>query len=398
MRNKNTFFLMLLFLFVFVCEAHQKDTSEKSLTIIEAEVVSGYIVPNFPNYPAHNPMFGIWGSVGKIHHNSTFSEYYNNPQTGLSFGYINLGNSKVFGEQFFLLPYLSLNTSKEKLNSWWFRFGLGVAYFTTFYDSIVNVDNVAIGSSFTWAFQAALHKKWHLSNTTNFKIGGHYLHASNGHTQLPNFGLNSAAVSVALEFFPNKNNKSNHFGIKQKQEFKKQWFIQATQGVGMHELGATAHPIGGSKKEVYASKISVGAIFANHIKINSGFAYRFYQQYYDDILKKSLLPYFSNPKSSASNLYYFIGSEFLFGHVGINIEGGLNIYKPYFNYFYPHYENSSNFDFWLKKLFCTQLGLNFYAFNTQKFSKFNVFAGVHLNANFGQADFTAASAGAFIKL
>jgi len=398
MSKRKAVFLTHLFFLILVCQAQQNDTLIKSVAVIEIEAVGGYIVPNYPNYPAHNPLFGFWGSVGKIHNNSTFSEHYNYPQTGFTLGYINLGNSKVFGDQLFLLPYLSLNTSKEKLNSWWFRFGLGAAYFTTFFDSIDNINNVAIGSSFTWAFQAALHKKWHLNNTTNIKIGGHYLHASNGHTQLPNFGLNSAAVSVALEYFPNKNNQTNNLGTKTKNTFKKQWLIQVSQGVGMHELGATAHPIGGPKKEVYASKISVGLVFSNHLKIHSGFAYRFYQQYYDDILKNNLLPYVINPTSSASNVYYFIGSEFLFGHVGINIEGGLNLHKPYFNYFYPHYENSSNFDFWLKKLFCTQLGLNLYALNTQKFYKFNTFVGVHLNANFGQADFTAISAGAIFKL
>lgn len=397
---KGNYLLQLIALIVFVQIGYtqQLDSVVNNSIVLEMEAVGGYVVPNYPNYPAHNPIIGIWGSIGRVHYRSLFSSHYNYPQTGISVGYIYLGNTEIFGQQFFLMPYLSLNTSQKKVHSWWFRFGLGAAYFSTFYDSVANPDNVAIGSSFTWAFQAALHKKWYLSKTSNLKIGGHYLHASNGHTQLPNFGLNSAAVSVAMEFFFNKNNYLQNPIKKEKKQHKKQWFVQATQGVGFHELGATAHPIGGPKKEVFSTAVSTGLIFSNHIKLRSGFTYRFYKQYYDDIRKNNLHPYIENPKASASNVYYFIGSEFLFGHISIDVEGGLNLHKPYFNYFYPYYENSSHFDFWLKKLFCTQLGLNGYALNTQKFQRFNVFAGIHLYANFGQADFTGAIVGTVIKL
>lgn len=364
--------------------------------LLEVEVITGLIVPNYPNYPAVGAMRGLFMGVGKIHHNAPFASFYNTPQTGIIAGFMHTGNAAVFGYQLILMPYLSLNTSGKRMDSWWFRFSLGASYFSNPYDSLTNNRNSAIGSALNWAFQAALHKKWQVNKHYTIKLGGHYLHASNGHTQLPNFGLNSANVSLALEYFT----KPQHTSLYTKPiapKTSRQLFYQLRTGIGFHELGATTYPIGGPKSEVYLASLSGGFQLKNHLKLRGGFAYRYYTHFYQDILNKQLADYIQNPHKSASNVYFFLGTEFLLGHVGFDIEGGLNLHKPYFNYFYPHFERSSNLDFWLKKLFCTQLGLHAYAINTNKNPVFNVFAAVHLNANFGQADFTAGSLGFCFK-
>jgi hypothetical protein len=393
-----TYFLFLFFAwFSKYSNAQENTILPASAYVLEIEPIGGMIVPNYQNYPKSNPLNGILINTGKIHYNSSFSDYFNHPHTGISVSIVNLGNEKVFGYQYFAMPFLSLNTSGTKSNSWWFRFGLGASYFTTFYDSINNSRNKAVGSSYSWAFQAAIHKKWYINEQINLKLGGHYLHASNGHTQLPNFGLNSAALSLALEYLPGKNNLK---GVNKPQieKSRKSYFIQQFSGVGFHELGATDKPIGGPKKPIYFTSISAGFIHNKHFKVRNGFAYRYYQHYYDYVNSNQLEPYIQNPHASASNIYYFVGTEFLFAHVSFDIEGGLNIYKPYFNYFYPTFEGRGNLDFILKKLFCSQVGLNFYAINTNLLPKYNAFVGVQMNANFGQADFSGAKIGFVYRL
>jgi hypothetical protein len=162
----------------------------------------------------------------------------------------------------------------------------------------------------------------------------------------------------------------------------------ARNGLGLHEYGNAGGPIGGPKRMVKSVTISVGALFREQIKVDIGFAGRFYEQYYYHILNPIDSAYNNSPKLNASNLYFFIGCEFLAGHIGMDIEGGLNLYKPYFRKHYLTMEGNIDFDFWLKQLFNSKLGLNYYIINTQKKPKVNFFVGLNINANFGQADFS----------
>ncbi len=81
------------------------------------------------------------------------------------------------------------------------------------------------------------------------------------------------------------------------------------------------------------------------------------------------------------------------GHIGIDIMGGLNLYKPFYSEFNTVYEKNTGFRYLLKKHLASRMGLNLYVLNTNKLPKHNAFIGAHINANFGQADFTEFSIG-----
>ena len=77
----------------------------------------------------------------------------------------------------------------------------------------------------------------------------------------------------------------------------------------------------------------------------------------------------------------------------MDAEIGINLYKPFYPEHSSEFEYDSSFKYWLKKTFVTRLGLKLYAINTSKNPKHNVFLGAHINANFGQADFSELSIG-----
>ncbi len=77
----------------------------------------------------------------------------------------------------------------------------------------------------------------------------------------------------------------------------------------------------------------------------------------------------------------------------MDAELGLNLFKPFYQEFNNKFEDDSDFEYWLKKTFVTRLGLKRYAINTSKNPKNNLFLGAHINANFGQADFSELSIG-----
>ncbi len=357
--------------------------------IFEAELMGGRIVPNYSkNFPNSSIQSAVSISFAKANKDtSSWGKYYNFPESGFSVFASNLGNNHIYGNQFSLLPYISFKL-KEKEKPWFLKVGIGMSYFTTYFDSINNPKNVAIGSSFTWAFEAFLYKTIYKSNNITYRIGAGYSHASNGHTQLPNFGLNSALLSFSTQFHSNNESNSNFEILTKKYKDTKHYFLQFRNGVGFHELGATAEPVGGTKREVFTTAISGGIIFNNHLKIRTGFAYRYYEQFRHYVFVNQTEEYLNHINWSASNIYFFAGCELLMSHFSLDVSGGLNLYKPFYKEFNSVYEKNRGFRYEIKKWLNSRMGLNLYLFNTNKNPTHNVYMGAHINANFGQADFT----------
>jgi len=365
------------------------NAQEKKGAIIETELMGGHVVPNYSvNFPKSTVQSAIAISFARENADTSgWGKYYQYPESGVTFFASNIGNNHIYGNQFSISPYISFRL-KKKEKPFHIKLSIGLSYFTTTFDSIKNIDNVAIGSSLAWGFQAFLYKTIYNSNTTTLRIGGGYSHASNGHTQLPNFGLNSALLSFSAQFHPKKNESTQNFTPPIYRKLKKRYFIQYREGIGFHELGGTAEPVGGVKRLVFTSALSGGIIINNHIKIRAGFAYRYYEQYYNYIITTRHPDYISNPTQSSSNIYFFAGCEFLMSHISLDIAGGLNLYKPFYKEFNTTFEKNTGFRYQLKKWLNSRMGLNVYAANTNKHPKHNIFAGAHINANFGQADFT----------
>lgn len=363
---------------------------------MEAEVLAGKIVPNYSyKFPPSYPQTGLSLKFGKTNlDTNSWSRYYNFPETGLSFFASNLGNNAIFGNQFNLSPYINFQLN-EKPKPYYLHLNLGLAYFTNYYNEKSNTDNVSVSTPFTWAFQAFLYKTLAQKEKLEYRIGLGYSHASNGHTQIPNFGLNSALASFAVKF---KNRTTETHPAIHKTRGIKNYFFQVREGIGFHELGATAEPVGGPKKETFTMTISGGITINNHIKIRSGFGYRYYQHFYDYILKNKPQDLRSNPNKNASNIFFFVGNEFLMKHIGLDISAGINIYKPFYPEYNTVYEKNTGIRYFLKRFITSRMGMNLYLNNTNKLPTHNIFAGVHINANFGQADFTEFNIGYVLNL
>ena len=365
---------------------------------IEPEVMVGRIVANYPGYPSVKARKNFVISIGRQQNtlNNSWAKYFNFPATGISLSVSDLGNPNIFGYEYSVMPFIVLNTSKHHQKSWYLKLGLGSSYYPT--NHTVNPENEAIGSKLTWAFQAFMYKNIYANDHLNLKLGAGLLHGSNAHAQIPNFGLNAAMLSLSAQWF----NKSFYpdFASKNPQEIdrEKHVFIQVRSGLGYHEYGGTRVPIGGETRPVYTFSLSGGVIYRNHIKVRTGFAYRYYEHYYNDIILNKEEDFISNPRLNASNIYWFLGTEFLLGHVGLNMEGGLNLYKPYFEVYFDKYGTGNGLKSFLKKSFNSRLGLNLYARNTNKNPKHNVYLGINISTNFGQADFAEGSFGYVMRM
>lgn len=366
-----------------------QESVDKAAFFIEPSAHYALVVPNYGSAPKAGSVYAGSLSLGfQTRKDSSWQSYFGYPQTGVQFTYLHVENQLDLGTQYSLNPFITFNRPFGKKHSLDFKLGLGVAYHTNPFDSISNVENLAIGSPLTWYFNANAYYRVVVSKRLHLKIGGGFWHASNGHTSLPNFGQNYAAFGIGAQYYPalvNEYTKYERTPIDR----TKYYYLRLGIGVGLQEYGGTSGPLNDPKYQITNSSLGLGILFRKYLLLQTGIGYRYYSSYAKSQLRNEFVDFKGSKIAAASNLFVFLGTELLFGHVGMDIQGGLNLWKPYFTHFYDEYEPRSKFDRAMKVLFSTRVGLNLYAINTAKVPKHNVSLGAFLHANYGQADYTS---------
>jgi len=230
-----------------------------------------------------------------------------------------------------------------------------------------------------------MYRNFYEGKNMDYRVGFGVLHSSNGHIQLPNFGLNSMVLSVSARIKPAQTLEEET--NEEIQDRKRHYFVTIFSGLGVHELGPTLGTDDKSKRPVNSLTISGGIIYRQFIKVRTGISYRYYQHFRKYIESNQLPGYIDKITYYSSNVYFLLGAEFLIGHLAMNLEGGINLHKPFFNEFYSLFSNRQA-DFFLKKWFPASIGLNYYIIDPSKSPRSNVFLGASIRANFGQADFS----------
>ncbi len=369
---------------------------DNSVYFIQPEILIGKTLPansNFPNTRLQN-IYSISFARQIIRKDKPWPIFFNYPAVGISVSKSSFGNDDAIGNAYTVMPFIIINASRQLKRSVNFKIGMGASYFTTHFDKVGNPFNKAIGSTFTWTFHSGVDYTLLLTRYFSINLGMAFVHHSNGHTQLPNLGLNSFLFSISSKVFlsPLSDVQMGRF---EKPELKKtkQYFISVRGGIGMHEFGGEETVFARLKKAVYSISIGGGIIYNQVFKLRVGFTYRFYNHYYSYIKSYQPETYAGRPVFNSSNLFIFVGGELLLGHVGIDSEIGINLFKPFYSEHNSMFENDSEVSYWLKSTFVTRLGLKLYAISTAKSPKNNFFIGAHINANMGQADFSELSVG-----
>ena len=360
-------------------------------TFISTEYAIGKIIPNYPDtFPKTTLQQGVYVSFGTVNTDTTsWAKYFNYPEAGLMFIYTNFGNNAVFGHQVGVDPYIAFKVFNKSKGNYKLKMGLGIAYFNTIYDKVTNPSNIIVGAPFTWDVKMSLYRTIYNSEKFDLLFGAGVSHESNGHTQEPNKGINSVLLSLSGRINTGKKRYETPARVKGNNLSPKKMFFNYRQGFGFHEQFADEEPESDIKKMVYASSISVGYTFNKHLKLRTGFTYKHYQHYYNYAVQNPTSTFGDEPQVAASNLVFYVGNELLMSHFSIDMELGVNLYKP----FYWEYKTSSEIGSVLMKYVATRLGLNAYLFNTNNLPPHNFFIGANINANLGRADFTEFSVG-----
>lgn len=399
MKHNNHLYFIIICCLIFSSVTNAQNSRNYNKTnsfFIQPELLFGKAIASNSNFPETDIQRIFALSLGRYVQDTSnnWSVFYNYPSVGVTLSYSHFGNSEAFGNAYTLLPFITLSPSKKLKNSFYFKVGLGASYFTTHYHKENNPNNLAIGSSVTWTFQSTIHYNLYVAPLVSIGIGGGFIHHSNGHTQLPNLGLNSLLFSISSRFYLKPLNNEQLYGLKRPQKKRERdYFISARSGFGYHELGGAKGSIDDKKRIVQSLSVSGGTIINRLLKVSVGLTYRYYQQYYNYLNLYQSSDLSKNAFWNSSNIFVFLGCELFIGHTSMDTELGINLFKPFYEEFDREFEDDSEFSYKLKSTFATRLGLKVYAVNMNKKPKNNVYIGVHINANFGQADFSELSIG-----
>ncbi|RED42141.1 lipid A 3-O-deacylase PagL [Winogradskyella eximia] len=413
MHYKNYFGLFIvLTIIVFYqnCFSQTPSTSENNSLFFIPEILIGKTLEANTDFPETKLQKNLFLSIGRYNfsQNKEWAARLNYPKTGISFGYTDFGNSEKVGQAYSILPFIEFSILKSHIEGLNLQIGFGSSYMNTQYEEISNEFNRAITTKINWSFRSFVYYDMFKSNATDWRFGLGYLHHSNGHTNLPNQGLNSLAASISAKI---DHKKSSSYTFEEPNfRAKSQMYFDFRFGLGQNVLSTHFN----TKKEVYSIAASAGKIINNTFKFGGGFYYRFYEHYYDYIKNNEALvaeqvPHFTdNPYGYATTFGLFATSELLLDHIGIEFNLGLNIYKPFYkidwqlNQGYSYdLENGETVEvlgeldwyYEIKRTVSARLGLKYYLWSTNKAPKYNAYIGAHINANLGQADFTELSIG-----
>ncbi len=376
----------IIILFLLSISASSLSVAQGSTLFLEPEFMIGKAVPHYSPFPHSGIRTTYAMNIGRYHDSSERNShcYYNFPHTGLMLAYSDLANRDVLGSELSVVPYIVLNASQGLRNAWSFKLGLGGSYYTKPFHEQENPGNKMIGSAINYTFLAFLYHTFWLPDRSALKLGAGFWHSSNAHTQIPNYGINSALLTVAYTRYlgsidPNMvRTKPDHRSVN--------LFVQSRAGAGMHEFAGSISPVGGPKRPVYTYAAGVGRLYNEQLKVYMGFLYRYYQSYAEHFKGDGNLEHGEvTPSASCVNL--FVEMEYLFGHVGMNVGGGINLYRPYYKVHYSLYESGNAFNEFRMSYISTRMGINLYLKNTNRRPKHNLALGTHVNANFGKADF-----------
>jgi hypothetical protein len=372
----------------------------------KGELSIGQSLPSNKEFPDRTLQSQIWWHVSNEKNNPDIQWHQRlaYTETGISLGYTDFGNPKILGSSFSILPFIKFRSFEN--NRFHTYLGLGASYFTTQYNTLENPLNRAISTDITWTFRSQLDYEWYQSVNWNYSTGISVVHHSNGHLRLPNNGFNSFLLSISATY---KTKKEAVEDTPTALNMSRNTYLSFYKGLGVNVFSEAGHF--NRTKEVYTIGLEYGKVYQGIWKLGVGAFYRFYEHYYDYINNEEFLvrdnERFSymkgNAFSNATNLGMYVKAELLLNYIGIELAIGANIYKPAYKIDYyinegwdfpprefPEGWQFANLDsrYKLRHLINSRIGINYYPLGNNHFKEHNFYIGAHINANYGQADFS----------
>ncbi|HMT30634.1 MAG TPA: acyloxyacyl hydrolase [Bacteroidia bacterium] len=380
----------LLLVIIFYCISFHSSFAQNKTDYLEASFGFGKMVRNYPEFPTIEKPALIASLKFSRHYNGykPWHRYYNNPVASLNLTGGSLGNNAVLGYFTGMMAEISFEKRINKSLFWAPRLSLGSAWFSNPYNENQNPENIVIGSSITFLASAELMLGYSVNHSTDLMAKFSILHASNSHFKLPNVGMNVPALSIGVRYKFSDSEPWKPDSVKATYNKKPQ--LNFRLALGVNESGSSTEPVNGPKYPVYLGSVYVARLFSPVNKVSAGIEAWYNKGVYDYIVSQDFYENDRHGKSICVALVF--GHEFLMGHFGLLTTGGIYVYNPFYKERLKRNEIDGTKDK-LKSIIPARLGVQYYLKNTFYNQTRNLFVGIYIKTNFGQADFLESGIG-----
>lgn len=381
--NAITKIICLSFLLLFALSLNAQDSLDvKSKFEPSLNFHLGYIPKTYPISPKTNhSLSSSIGFLWKLNGKDKWHQLYRFPKVGFELFMSDFGNHKEMGYSIGIVPTMEIKTKKVSRN-FYAKYGFGVAYFNKYYNATSNPQNYYIGSNYSAIVSLNFMWKKRLTKNTQLNYGLSAFHYSNGHTQLPNVGLNFVVANVGIQF-----DKFREHNIQEIQTHKNRLSYTVKLGLGRHEFGVTEKAVGGPKYNSYHVSAWVNKPYKNIHLWQAGITAAYYTSFYDYIISQEV--YSEKQKQKSGTAIVFVGHDFVFGKFSLNTQVGIYFYNPFFIQQKKIEKTWGSLGEKMESVNTNRFGLMYYPLKKRNtLNKINnqLFMGVFIKANLFQAD------------
>ena len=347
------------------------------LNYLYGDVKNPIDIPNQNN--AHFVQLSVMNQTGL--YPESYLSLYKKPEIGFTALYGYLGKKDVLGSVLSVYPTWQYTFFSDKSIGGNIKLGSGFAYFTTPYNKISNPDNLLIGSHISNITEISPNIWFKFAPGAFVQTGVSFLHFSNGHTSIPNIGLNDVTVKLGVIYRP-----GSLVGLETKKRVAIKpdsiWRKSIAIALGRHELAYSTYPVDGPTYNIYKVSGYVTKQFRTIHEFQLGFSVAFFDSYYSFIKYEDYYKHFKPVLSTQTSLH--IGHEFLLQKFGFVTELGIKILDPFYRDEFM--KNEVGFNQFTKNYLSSRVGFKYYPF-TKAFAGEKIAIGMFIKTNFAQADF-----------
>lgn len=358
--------------------------------VVELNGGVGQVVRNHPDFPREqDPAFLT--SIRYLRHLDGFKpwhRYYGNPFLGVDVTSGSMGNHAVLGYYAGAMGSFSFERPYSSRWNRMIKLSLGASWFSKPFDEFSNPENVVIGSRVAFLASAELALGYNINRSWMMKGGISILHASNSHFKLPNVGMNLPALLFGVRYNFNHPAQQPADTAQIRSSGKIRWNFRLA--LGMNESGSSTSPVNGPKYPIYLASASISKMYSPINKVSLGIEAWYNKGVYDFIIAQEFYKDDRHLKAMAVSLN--LGHEFLMGKIGIVTTGGVYLYNPFFKDKLKRDQKTGIKDK-LKSHIPARLGVQYHLKNTHFNDRNNLFVGIYIKSNFGQADFLESGVG-----
>jgi hypothetical protein len=318
--------------------------------------------------------FGILTKGGKY-----WQQKYNYPGMKLTFSYSDYGNVRILGNSLSIYPSIGNAKAIDQTTFLDYYAGFGLAYFNKPFDEFNNPTNNVIGSNIVAVVAGKLVMEKTFSDKMSINLGGSFRHYSDGHVKVPNVGANLIYLTTGIKYMPSN---SKLLDVIPDKEINSKLSFKTDFGLGIHEVEGTVYPYGGPIYYVYNGNFSIAKRTSFKHQFSIGINYNYYTDYYDFIETQEV--FYEKEKLRSSKVILFLGHEWMFNHLSVELKVGANLYYPFR---YKLIEMEILESRFMDNYLSGQFGFNYYLFDSFSDKKVNPYTGVSIRTIGGKADF-----------